>query len=139
MEALPMDGTEYDTPPQTEFIPNDEVYLGYFDVPTLHKLESLGVLVVIGEYDDERQAVKLCERDDFLASWQAGASEARNGSDLHYADYSNNQFAFSAGYEHWQHRQKQSAKRGFNHYSSSLEFVCHGFLDGDTDELHRQY
>lgn len=138
MEAMPMDGTEYETPPQVELIPNDEIYVGYLDTDVIDKMQAVGVLELVGVYDDERQAVKILQRDDFLASWAAGVSEARNGSDLHYADYSNNQYAFSAGYEHFKNRQKKALKGRFTHYSSDIEFICHGFIDAATNDIYKQ-
>ncbi|MCS0339548.1 hypothetical protein ND926_19010 [Vibrio diabolicus] len=86
MEALPLDGTVYEMPQQVEFIPHDEIYIGFFDTTIIYRMQGLGIITLLGGHDDERQAVKLNERDDFLASWSAGVNEARNGSDLHYAD-----------------------------------------------------
>lgn len=107
MEALPLDGTAYETPPQIEYIPHDEIYIGYFDTTVIDKMQALGIIQLLAVQDDERQVLKIIEREDFLASWAAGVNEARNGADLHYADYSNNQYAFSAGYEHWHNRNKR--------------------------------
>ncbi|EGQ9764631.1 MULTISPECIES: hypothetical protein [Vibrio] len=139
MEAMPMDGTEYETPPQVELIPNDEIYIGYFDKTVIDKMQFVGLIELVGVFDDERQALKLIQRDDFLSSWEAGVREARLGNDLHYADYSNNQYAFSAGYEHWHARNKKALKGRMIHYSSEAEFVCHGFIDATTGEIHKQY
>lgn len=121
-----------------ELITNDEIYVGYFDAATLNKMQSLGVLTIVGQYDDGRQAIKLVERDDFLASFAAGVSEARNGADLHYADYSNNQYAFSAGYEHWHSRNKKALKGKLTDYCHDNNDVCHGFLDARTGEIYKQ-
>lgn len=134
-----MDGTEYETPPQVELIPNDEIYIGYFDTTVIDKMQAVGLIELVAVFDDERQALKIIRRDDFLASWEAGVREARNGSDLHYADYSNNQWAFSAGYEHWHGRNKKAMKGKMAHYSSDIEFVCHGFIDAATGDTHQQY
>ena len=35
MEALPLDGTVYEMPLQVEFIPHDEIYIGYFDTTVI--------------------------------------------------------------------------------------------------------
>lgn len=134
-----MDGTEYQAPPQVELIPNDEVYVGYFDTGIINKLQALNVITLLGVHDDDKQALKLVERDDFLSSFEAGVREARNGSDLHYADYANNQYAFSAGYEHWHNRNKKALKGKLTHYSSDVEYVCHGFIDKATGEVHKQF
>ncbi|MCG6387518.1 hypothetical protein K6U51_12675 [Vibrio fluvialis] len=133
-----MDGTQYETPPQVELIPNDEIYVGYFDRAIIDKMQAVGLIELVGVYDDERQALKLRQRDDFLSSWAAGVREARNGADLHYADYSNNQYAFSAGYEHWHARNKKALKGKLTHYSSESEYVCHGFIDAATGEIYHQ-
>ncbi|WP_407552700.1 hypothetical protein [Vibrio parahaemolyticus] len=138
MEALPLDGTVYEMPPQVEFIPHDEIYIGYFDTTVIDRMQGLGIITLLGVHDDERQAIKLNERDDFLASWSAGVSEARNGSDLHYADYNNNQYAFTAGYEHWHNRNKKALKGKLTHYSASREYLCHGFIDEDSGEIWQQ-
>ena len=139
MEALSMDGTSYDTPPRVEIIPHDEVYVGYFDTTVIDKLISMGVIELLGLFDDERQLIKLVERDDFLSSWAAGVNEARNGQDLHYADYSNHQLAFSAGYEHWHNRNKKALKGKLTHYSRAIEYVCHGFLCQESQGIHQQH
>ncbi|WP_217521827.1 hypothetical protein [Vibrio metschnikovii] len=139
MEAMPLDGTSYETPPQIAFLPHDEVYLGYFDTTIIDRMTSLGIIELIGVHDDDKQEIKIKERDDFLASWEAGVREARNGADLHYADYSNNQYAFSAGYEHWHNRNKKALKGKLTHYSSDIEYVCHGFIDAATQSPHQQY
>ncbi len=139
MEAMPMDGTEYETPPQVALIPNDETYVGYFDTGVINKMQALNIITLLGVHDDEQQAIKLVERDDFLSSFEAGVREARNGSDLHYADYSNNQYAFSCGYEHWHKRNKKALKGKLTHYSSEIEFVCHGFTDAATGDTHKQF
>lgn len=136
MEALPLDGTKYEFHPDVTFCPHDEVYFGYFDTTIIDKMQQIGVITIVGEHDDEQQAVKLVERDDFLASFAAGANEARNGNDLHYADYSSNQYAFSCGYEHWQNRNGKRKKPPA--YSAKNEYVCHGFICDDTGEMHRQ-
>ncbi len=134
-----MEAKEIESPhAEVELITNDEVYVGYFDTATLNRLQAIGVLTIVGEFDDGRQALKLVERDDFLASFAAGVSEARNGSDMHYADYSNNQYAFSAGYEHWHERNKKALKGKLTHYSGDAHSVCHGFIDADTGDIHRQ-
>ncbi len=138
MEALPADGTQYETPPQIEFIPNDEVYIGYFDTSVINKMQAVGLVELIGVYDDERQALKIVQRDDFLSSWAAGVSEARIGSDLHYADYSNNQYAFTAGYEHWHNRKNKALKGKLVDYSSDIEYVCHGFKNAANGDIHFQ-
>lgn len=138
MEAMPADGTEYEFPPQVTLIPNDEIYVGYFDTTVINKMQALNIITLLGVHDDEKQVIKLVERDDFLSSFAAGVREARNGADLHYADYSNNQYAFSAGYEHWHNRNKKALKGKLTHYSSESEYVCHGFIDAQTTDVHIQ-
>ena len=138
MEALPMDGTVYDTPPQIEYNAHDEAYLGYFDTTIIDRMQANGVIELIGVHSDERQELRIKERDDFLSSWEAGVREARNGQDLHYADYSNNQYAFSAGYEHWHNRNKKALKGKLTHYSKEMEYLCHGFIDKDSGNTWQQ-
>lgn len=135
---MPLDGTEYEQPPQVAFVPNDEVYLGYFDTTIIDRMQGMKIIQLIGIHDDERQEIKLIERDDFLSSWAAGVREARNGQDLHYADYANNQYAFSAGYEHWHNRKKRALKGKLVHYSSDIEYICHGFIDASNDTPYTQ-
>lgn len=134
-----MDGTKYEYEPSIQYIPNDEVYIGYFDTEVINKMQTAGILSLLAVQDDERQVLKLVEREDFLSSFEAGAREARLGNDLHYADYANNQYAFSCGYEHWQARNKHAGKSRFTHYSLSNEFVCHGFIEADSGDIYRQY
>lgn len=136
MEALPLDGTQYEYHPDVSYCPHDEVYFGYFDIDVINKMQQIGVITIVGHHDDEQQAVKLVNRDDFLSSFAAGASEARNGNDLLYADYNNNQYAFSCGYEHWHNR--NSKKKRPPAYSTAKEYVCHGFICEDTGEIWHQ-
>ncbi|AGG58073.1 hypothetical protein VPAG_00037 [Vibrio phage douglas 12A4] len=131
MEALPLDGTKYEFHPDVVVIPHDEIYVGYFDTTIIDKMQRSGIITLVGVHDDEKQAIKIIERDDFLSSFAAGANEARNGNDLHYADYSNNQYAFSCGYEHWHNR---NGKKKPPDYSVEKEYVCHGFIMADTGE-----
>lgn len=136
MEALPLDGTKYEFHPDVTFCPHDEVYFGYFDETVIDKMQQIGVITIVGHHDDEQQAVKLIERDDFLSSFAAGASEARNGNDLLYADYNSNQYAFTCGYQHWQNRCAKRKKPA--QYSAEREYVCHGMFCEDTNEIHQQ-
>ncbi|WP_413113394.1 hypothetical protein [Thaumasiovibrio sp. DFM-14] len=136
MEALPLDGTKYELYPDVTYCPHDEVYFGYFDTTIIDKMQSIGVIKLLGVHDDEQQAIQFVERDDFLASFAAGVGEARNGHDLLYADYSNNQYAFSAGYEHWHNR--NSKKKKPPGYRLDKEYVCHGFKLEDTEEVWKQ-
>ncbi|GAL07918.1 hypothetical protein JCM19237_298 [Photobacterium aphoticum] len=135
MEAMPLDGTHYKYHHAITYCPNDECYYGYFDQATLNRLQAVGVITILGQHDDDMQCIKLIERDDFLASFAAGVSEARNGSDLHYADYNSNQYAFTAGYQHYQNRNK---KKRATAYSLDGENVCHGFVLEDTGEVWKQ-
>lgn len=136
MTALPLDGTKYEYHPDVTYCPHDEVYFGYFDLTILDKMQSIGVITILGSHDDEQQAVRLVERDDFLAGFAVGASEARNGNDMLYADYNSNQYAFTCGYEHWQNRNRKKGK--LPAYNSDNEYVCHGFIDGATNEVFKQ-
>lgn len=136
MEALPLDGTKYEFHPDVTYCPHDEVYFGYFDTSIINKMQQIGVITILGHHDDEQQAIKLVERDDFLASFAAGANEARNGNDMLYADYNSNQYAFTAGYQHWTNRCGKSKKPA--QYSTEREYVCHGMICEDTNEIHRQ-
>ena len=136
MCALPIDGTKYEYHPDVELIPSDEVYIGYFDETILNKMQSIGVITIVGHHDDEKQSIKLVERDDFLAGFAVGASEARLGNDMLYADYNSNQYAFTAGYQHWTNRNSKRNKPP--RYNSENEYVCHGFIDQSTSEIHQQ-
>lgn len=134
MEALPPG--DYLSPPAIQILPNDELYVGYMDERALERLEAMGIVRLVCTHDDGDHVVKLVEREDFLSSFEAGVSEARNGSDMHYADYSNHQFAFSCGYEHYINRTK--SKRKFPDYSFQEGYVCHGFDLADTGERWKQ-
>ena len=136
MEALPSDGTEYKYHPTVLLIPHDEIYVGYFDTTIIDKMQKTGVIELLGIHDDDQQAIRIIERDDFLSSFAAGANEARNGNDLHYADYSNNQYAFSCGYEHWQNR--NGKKKRPPAYDTNNEYVCHGFIMNAEGDLWKQ-
>ncbi|HIF9347079.1 TPA: hypothetical protein ACX6RX_003190 [Photobacterium damselae] len=136
MEALPLNGTQYQYQPTVTFCPHDEVYFGSFDASTLNKMQLLGVLIIAGHLDNGQKAVKLVERDDFLASFASGVNEARKGNDLLYADYNSNQYAFSCGYEHWTAR--NSTRKRSSAYNRSIEYVCHGFICDDTNEVYSQ-
>ncbi|UTM60431.1 hypothetical protein L4174_023900 (plasmid) [Photobacterium sp. CCB-ST2H9] len=136
MEALPLNGHVYELHPDVTFCPHDEVYFGYFDRTVINKMQEIGVITIVGHHDDEQMAIKLVERDDFLASFAAGANEARNGNDLLYADYNSNQYAFTCGWQHWHNRNTKTKKPPA--YNSDLEYVCHGMLDIGTNEIHRQ-
>ncbi|HHY0551858.1 TPA: hypothetical protein ACVU5P_004177 [Vibrio parahaemolyticus] len=132
MEALPPG--DYASNPAVELVPNgsEPAYLGYFNEDALGALQRAGIIELLALHDDGDHVVKIKERDDFLSAFAAGVSEARNGNDLHYADYSCHQFAFTCGYEHYNAR--QSAKRKPPAYSLSDGYVCHGFELSDTNE-----
>ena len=136
MEALPSDGTVYQYHPTVLMIPNDEAYVGYFDTTIIDKMQKIGVIELVGIHDDDQQVIRIIERDDFLSSFTAGANEARNGNDLHYADYSNNQYAFTCGYEHWHNR--NSKKKKPPSYDAQNEYVCHGFKMNNEGDLWKQ-
>ncbi|HBN6266151.1 TPA: hypothetical protein L3N15_004132 [Vibrio parahaemolyticus] len=131
MEALPPG--KYTSKPAVELIPNgaEPAYLGFFNEDALRSLQRLGVIEVLAQHDDGDHVVKIKERDDFLSAFFAGVSEARNGSDMHYADYSCHPFAFTCGYDHYHAR--ESAKRKPPAYSYSDGYVCHGFEFDDPD------
>ena len=69
-------------------------------------------------------------RDDFLSSFAAGISEAKNGNDQSYADYNANPFAFSVGYEHFHQIAKKKRQL--------VGYICHGFERDDTGLVHQQ-
>lgn len=134
MEALPLDGvTKYEHYVDVYYCPFDDVYCGYFDSCILDKMQSIHVITIIAIHDDESYAIRLNERSDFLSSWESGVSEARNGEDMLYADYNNNQYAFCAGYQHWKNR--NTKKRNPPAYSLEKEYVCHGFICNDDGEI----
>lgn len=78
--------------------------------------------------DEDDYTVKLVDREGFLLSFKAGAREAANGNGIGYIDYSDCPMAFTAGYQHWENRQKKNTRP----YSEADFDVCHGFVSADT-------
>ncbi|WP_318491935.1 hypothetical protein [Photobacterium leiognathi] len=136
MEAMPLDGTKYSHQHDVYYDPNDEIYYGCFDVPTLHRLQSMHIITIVGEHDNEEQAIKINHRLDFLTSFESGVTEARNGNDLYYADYASHQYAFTCGFEHYQNRLKKEGRNVA--YNIDKEYVCHGFNCTEHNDIWKQ-
>lgn len=138
MGAWSLDGTEAKYSHVVTYCPNDQVYYGEWDKALLNRLASLGVIILLGEADEDLDGgikmLRLRERDDFLASFESGIKEAQNNNDLHYADYASNQYAFTAGHQHFHNC---NGKRKVT-YSQEDECVCHGFICEDTQEIYHQ-
>ena len=115
----------------------DDLYDGVTMCPGLSRLQDMGVLEV--ESTDHVglgpvATVRLLNRSDFLSGFAAGALAFRNGQDLYYADYNSHPLAFTAGWQHAQHRQKKRARP----YDSGRGFVCHGFECNSAGQIHKQ-
>lgn len=106
-----------------------EQYSGYFNKGVVNKYIELGALLFV-EASDGQITLLLNNRDDFLSSFAAGVREAKLGHDQAYADYNANPFAFSVGFEHYQHVTKKSSKY--------MSYLCHGFENADTGLVHSQ-
>ena len=106
-----------------------EQYSGYFNNTVVDKYIELEALELVSQGSGPT-IILLNNRDDFLSSFTAGVREANNGNDQSYADYNANPFAFSIGYEHFLYLNKKP--RQF------INYVCHGFLNDSTGELHVQ-
>ena len=106
-----------------------EQYTGYFNKALVDKMIGQGALELVNESGDEL-CLLLNSRSDFLSGFASGVNEARLGRDQYYADYNANPFAFSCGYEHFVWISKKP--RLLNGY------VCHGFVDDATGEIHYQ-
>lgn len=106
-----------------------EQYSGFFNATVVDKYVELGLLDRVENNTDE-MILLINNRDDFLSSFTAGAREAKQGNDQSYADYNANPFAFSVGYEHYLHMNKKPKQL--------IGYICHGFLNQETGELHTQ-
>lgn len=106
-----------------------EQYTGYFNESVVNKFINEGLLELVHN-DDGVICVIMNNRDDFLSGFASGVSEARLGRDQYYADYNANPFAFSIGYEHYLHLNKKPRQLA--------GYVCHGFVNDDTGEMHTQ-
>lgn len=138
MGAWPMDGSEPTHHHAVTYCPNDQVYYGEWDKTLLNRLVSLGVIILVGEEDEDKEGgikmLRLRERDDFLSSFESGVKEAKNNNGLDYADYVSNQYAFTAGHQQWH---QCNGKRKVT-YSLKDEDVCHGFPCEDTQDIYHQ-
>ena len=106
-----------------------EQYSGFFNNIVVDKYIELGALELI-ESGHGESTILINNRDDFLSSFTAGVREAKNGSDQSYADYNANPFAFSVGYEQYLYLNKKPRQL--------VGYLCHGFLNDITGELHVQ-
>lgn len=106
-----------------------EQYCGFFNNAVVDKYIDLGALELV-EGGSGATTILINNRDDFLSSFAAGISEAKNGSDQSYADYNANPFAFSVGYEHFHQIAKKKRRL--------IGYICHGFERVDTGLIHQQ-
>ncbi|WP_158967192.1 hypothetical protein [Paraglaciecola sp. L3A3] len=104
-------------------------YTGYFNQTVVNKFIDAGLLELV-DNQDGLISVLINNRDDFLSGFASGVNEARLGRDQYYADYNANPFAFSVGYEHFLDMNKKPRRL--------VGYVCHGFINDDTGELHAQ-
>ncbi|MGL5224874.1 MAG: hypothetical protein ACRC8Q_06030 [Aeromonas sp.] len=112
---------------------DSEIYSGVSACNAVTKLEGLGIIDVVGVVPalggDDLQ-VTICNRDDFMSGFAAGALANRNGQDLYYADYCSHPFAFTCG---WQYAElRRNGKSGL------ATVPCHGMLLPGTDDVHVQ-
>lgn len=121
MEAAEDSSVSYD-------IETDQ-YSGFFNNAVVDKYIELEALELVSKGSGPT-IILINNRDDFLSSFAAGVREAKNGNDQSYADYNANPFAFSIGYEHFLYLNKKPRQL--------INYVCHGFLNDSTDELHVQ-
>nr|WP_268820260.1 hypothetical protein [Paraglaciecola sp. G1-23] len=122
MEAQPQ-GTPVTYEPETE------QYTGYFNQALVNKFIDQGLLELV-DNQDGLICIIMNNRDDFLSGFSSGVSEARLGRDQSYADYNANPFAFSVGYEHFLSLNKKPRLL--------VGYICHGFINDDTSEIHVQ-
>ena len=106
-----------------------EQYTGYFNESIVNKFIKEGVLELVN-YNGAETCLIMNNRDDFLSGLASGVNEARLGRDMHYADYNANPFAFTIGYEHFLHMNKKPRQL--------VGYVCHGFIDDNTGDIHHQ-
>ncbi|WP_281560217.1 hypothetical protein [Thalassomonas sp. RHCl1] len=109
--------------------PETEQYTGVFNPAVVNKFIDEGVLELVAD-ENGLTTILLNNRSDFLSGFASGVSEAKLGRDQYYADYNANPFAFSVGYEHFLQINKK--KRPIPGY------LCHGFVDEQTGEIHKQ-
>jgi hypothetical protein len=122
-----MEAKTEDTP--VTYDPETEQYTGYFNETVVNKFIDQGLLELIENQDGEIRLI-MNNRDDFLSGFASGVNEARLGRDQYYADYNANPFAFSVGYEHYLTINKKPRLL--------VGYVCHGFINDETGELHVQ-
>lgn len=60
--------------------------------------------------DEDDFTVKLVDRDGFLLLFKSGTREAARGNGIGYIDYIDCPLAFTAGYMHWENRQKKGTR-----------------------------
>lgn len=119
---------QIDSTPVT-YDPETEQYTGYFNSTLVNKFISEGVFELVAN-DDGLICLIMNNRDDFLSGFSSGVNEARLGRDQSYADYNANPFAFSVGYEHFLYLNKKPRLL--------VGYICHGFINDETGELHVQ-
>lgn len=106
-----------------------EQYTGYFNESVVNKFINEGVLELV-DNNDSGTCLIMNNRDDFISGFASGVNEARLGRDMYYADYNANPFAFTIGYEHFLHMNKKPRLLA--------GYVCHGFVDDKTGDIHFQ-
>ena len=111
------------------FNAESEQYTGYFNEAVVNKFIREGVLELVGHTSDGVCLI-MNNREDFLSGFTSGVNEARLGRDQYYADYNANPFAFSVGYEHFLFMKRKPRQL--------VSYVCHGFMNDDTGEIHSQ-
>lgn len=111
------------------FDPVTEQYTGYFNTAVVNKFIAEGLLELV-DNKDSTICLIINNRDDFLSGFASGVNEARLGRDQYYADYNANPFAFSIGYEHFIFLNRKPRQL--------IGYICHGFIDEGTNEMHVQ-
>jgi len=108
------------------YVNETELYTGAFNSKVVDKFINEGIIELVSN-EQGLSTILLNGRDDFLSGFASGVNEASLGRDQYYADYNANPFAFSVGFEHYQHISK---KKGV-----PPDYICHGFEL--NEETHR--
>lgn len=111
------------------FDSENEQYIGVFNESVVNKYIELGLIEWV-QIENGLTTILLNYRSDFLSGFASGVNEARLGRDQYYADYNANPFAFSIGYEHFLYQHKKMKKNN--------SYICHGFIDEQSGEVHKQ-
>jgi hypothetical protein len=106
-----------------------EHYTGYFNPAVVDKYIEFGAIELVEEGGGPI-IILLNNREDFLSGFASGVNEARLGNDQYYADFNSNPFAFSVGFEHFLHINKKPR--------NLVGYLCHGFINDETGEVHVQ-